>query len=340
MMKPEKLFIQLLESKIQDDKIKADIDSIMYEIRMKKELNMVDKENIFDKSSNSIIPKINIESIRENLDNYNEVVQNEHSRFSLNSRIAIDEYFHSQIYLKEIDIKISNNTDQIISEFFTFFKQIKHENLVNYYEYQISDNLLKIKMDFCNYDTLKNIIKKNTEKLSIKDKVKICLDCAKGINYLHYNGILHENIKTNNILIYKNFTINQDIQYLAKLSDYGIGYHLEKNAIIKKKINFKNFKWKSPEIIKNELIDFKSDIYSFGILMWEIFSEKKAFSEFSLYPFQLSYKIAKEKIRPDLNLLELHTPSSIKNLIIRCWDDDKNIRPNAEEIVLELKSFI
>jgi tetratricopeptide (TPR) repeat protein len=323
---------QIKNSANPEENLITKVDSLLREIDTK----LKNDEKIIGANDNQSF-KMSNEIKMEILEKEKENVQRKSifSNLNLNYKISDDNYFFSKTYLKKIPIKTSENIKQDISEFFKKAKQLKHDKIVFYNEYELLDNSLNIKMDYCNYESLQNYL--NSERygiLSIKDKIKICLDCAAGLYYLHYNGILHGKIKYNNVLLQKFNT-----EYSAKLTDYGVWNILEKTGNTEEYYSLKNFRWRAPELIKDKSVEKKSDIYSFGILIWEIFSNKIAFSEYSYEdPLTLIIKIIGEKLRPDLNLLKNDTPELIKKIIEACWNDDDKERPDAEELCKALYS--
>ena len=98
--------------------------------------------------------------------------------------------------------------------------------------------------------------------------------------------------------------------------------------------------WTAPEVLRGEKYGVKADIYSFAILMWEVFSQKIPYTELKLNQTQIAIQVVNRKIRPNLNLLLKDTPEEFKQLITNCWDEEPNLRPDAEKICKEIKSYI
>ena len=84
-------------------------------------------------------------------------------------------------------------------------------------------------------------------------------------------------------------------------------------------------KWMAPEILCNAPYTTKADIYSFGLIIWEVLLQKPFFEEFK-FNSQIEIQVVNHNLRPPLGL-----PLSpmIKKLISRCWDPDPNERPSA-----------
>ena len=204
-----------------------------------------------------------------------------------------------------------------IREFKNNFNEIKirmcidHPTIIKYFGFSLQDTLTifmaKAKNDIRNYikDTLNNT-----------QKQIILIGTACGMKYLHDCDMIHRDISISNILIDKSYhplITGLFLSYFEgdKLDDITVGTLIHM----------------APEIfIKNEY-GKKADVYSFGMLMFEIITGYNPFSHFSHQ--NILYKVVLEKCRPEF------PPSfnnSLRNLISRCWDDDPNNRPTFNEI--------
>lgn len=144
--------------------------------------------------------------------------------------------------------------------------------------------------------------------------------------YLHDQSILHNDLKPSNILLDDNF--------YPKIADFGLS---QKKANIKEGSNYNTMHIKgtpsyiAPEIIEKQNYSEASDMYSFGILLYEIVNLKNAF--YGMKPPDIYYDVSKNK-RPSL----LFSKSGVfKSLIQRCWAQDPNKRPTFKELITELQ---
>ncbi|KAG2386295.1 hypothetical protein C9374_002741 [Naegleria lovaniensis] len=162
---------------------------------------------------------------------------------------------------------------------------IRHPNIVQFFgvivsgsrKYMVVEFMEKKSLDLAIYNS-----KNGIEKLSIFRKIDILLGVAKGMQYLHamkpFGGIIHRDLKPGNILLDKNFT--------AKIADFGLSKHLstrnasnfstsnqESNATA----NVGTLFYMSNEMISGTKYNHKTDVYSFGIVMWELFFEENPY---------------------------------------------------------------
>lgn len=146
-----------------------------------------------------------------------------------------------------------------------------------------------------------------------------------GINYLHSKNIVHGHLSSKNIFI------NDNLEPL--ICDYGF-LNIKKIANVFLKYKNKN-SYSSPEILKEPIditnsiktLDFTSDSYSFGILLWEIYT--------GTYPFNVNIStlfnlVVENDFRPEIKD-NFHL--GVAHLIQLCWDTNKEKRPNFNEII-------
>lgn len=149
----------------------------------------------------------------------------------------------------------------------------------------------------------------------------IIIGICHGMKYLHENNIFHCNLTPSNILL--------DCDYHPYLTDfYGIS-NQEKSI--------EKLAYKAPEVLQNKKCDNKADVYSFGILMYQLITDSKLFPELSnnnkkTYS-DFKRKIIDKNYRPDLNK---PMKSSLKQLIEQCLSKNSNERPSFDELFEKL----
>ena len=171
-------------------------------------------------------------------------------------------------------------------------------------------------------------------EVTMQLRIKLMLDSAKGIHYLHSNGILHRDIKPHNILL-KSFDLNDTIN--CKLADFGSSRNVN---MLLTNLTFTDGigtpKYMAPEILHSLKYKMPSDVYSFAITMLEICLWKNPFpeSEFK-YPWKIANFIAKGS-RPSL-INEVTIPE-IKQSIESSWLQDPKERISIDTILSLLQS--
>ena len=145
-------------------------------------------------------------------------------------------------------------------------KKINHRNVVNNYDIVDEDNLHYIVLEYIEGETLNKYIKKRG-RLSNEEVVSISKQIAEGLEAAHLKGIIHRDIKPQNIIIDKNNVV--------KITDFGIARAITsttKNISVIGTVHYI-----SPEQIRNESVDYRSDIYSLGCTMYEMITGETPF---------------------------------------------------------------
>ena len=160
--------------------------------------------------------------------------------------------------------------------------------------------------------------------LNNSQKYIILLGIALGMKYLHSIGVIHRDLKPDNILLDENF--------YPKICDFGISFisDLQLSKIIMED-TLGTPMYMAPEIIEDLPYTYKVDVYSFALLMYELISEQKIFNCYSKKSEVFKAIINGE--RPDLSFI---MNERIETLIKKCWDQDPLKRPSFNEIVHEL----
>lgn len=166
--------------------------------------------------------------------------------------------------------------------------------------------------------------RKNAPDLTGTQKTIIALGIAYGMASLHSKGIIHRDLKSMNVLL--------DDDLLPKICDFGVSrFTSEDRETMTKDIGTPH--WMAPELFESHYYTNKVDVYAYGILLWEMLTEKVPFKGKEGY--QIALAVCTKKERP---AFPDHTPRPLKNLINLCWEQDPNKRPKFEKIIKILES--
>ncbi|KAK9173602.1 Serine-threonine/tyrosine-protein kinase [Cryptosporidium meleagridis] len=236
---------------------------------------------------------------------------------------------------------------------------IRHPNIVQYMGGNINSNPPFLICEFCSGGTLFNLLHGDSKKclesnsfsfsgpsinLSLYQRIKILQDIARGIHFLHSANppIIHRDIKSLNIFLSLPIKSNTDVP-IAKLGDFGLCQQLfsDKSFINGSGNLVGTYQWMAPEVLTSQIYNEYIDVYSFGMIMYEVLSNKTPFFELGvdLSPEILADEIIKG-IRPTLKYIVSDVPIEIKNIMIRCWDPQPSKRGTMLVIINELQHFI
>ena len=159
---------------------------------------------------------------------------------------------------------------------------------------------------------------------------KILVGIARGMMYLHSHQIIHRDLKPGNILLDNNFE--------PHITDFGLSKIYEIGKTIEQSHPYGTSIYMAPEVISGNQYSQKADVYSFGILMFEVVTDTSPYPDLEsnkITFFQFNEGVVYKNYRPTFDSF---VKESIKNLIIRCWDKETKNRPTFEEIFNLLSS--
>ncbi|RHZ58757.1 hypothetical protein Glove_368g28 [Diversispora epigaea] len=178
-------------------------------------------------------------------------------------------------------------------------------------------------LDYAPSGDLNNFLHKNFKKVTWKKKIDLFRDIIIGIKLLHDNKIIHCDLHSGNILIITN-------DFKAVLSDLGFSQRVTVNLENSKKPEpqiYGVIPYMAPELLNGEPYTFASDIYSLGMILWELTTGHKPFHDREHGPI-LILDILDGK-RPEITK---DTPECWENLMKKCWHPDPSQRPTIDEI--------
>ncbi|RHZ84477.1 hypothetical protein Glove_81g69 [Diversispora epigaea] len=174
-------------------------------------------------------------------------------------------------------------------------------------------------------DNLHKFVTKSFLNLDWKSKINLLYNIAIGLDYLHIKNLVHRDLHSGNILV-KRYSYN------ASISDLGL-CSLENDLILKSNNNnvYGSIPYIPPEVLRGNIFTKNGDIYSFGIIMYEIATGKQPFSD-RAHDTHLIIDIC-NGVRPKIPDIMLNwIPEWYLDLMYRCWSGDPSNRPTANEL--------
>lgn len=221
-----------------------------------------------------------------------------------------------------------NNYDNFITRFKReahSIASLSHPNIVNIYDVGSEDNINFIVMEYINGKTLKQMIKESVRFTPLK-ALDIALQIAKALECAHKNNIIHRDIKPDNILITDN--------NIAKLTDFGIAKVTDSITITTPNKIIGSIHYLSPEQAKGTLVDLRTDIYSLGVVMYEMVTGQVPYN--AEIPISIAVMHIQEPIIPPKEIIT-DIPENMNQVILKSLEKEPS---NRFQIAKELADIL
>ncbi|ELP85451.1 protein serine/threonine kinase, putative, partial [Entamoeba invadens IP1] len=230
------------------------------------------------------------------------------------------------------------STQEFLGEFeneMSMLDKFRCDYIIHFYGACVIKSEFCLVTEYAEYGSLKDFILKESEtKISKQMKIKICIDASRGIQYLHSNGILHRDVKPDNILL---VSLEYNLIANAKLTDFGTSRNINMlmtNMTFTKGVGTPIYM--APEILLKEKYKKSADIYSFGITLFECFGWREAYPV-AMFPY--AWNIAEFVSNGNRLQKPGNMEDEIYQIASKCWRQDMNQRVEIGEVVKLLEGY-
>lgn len=251
--------------------------------------------------------------------------------------VFLGSYFGAVVAIKRILLPTNSDRMSVAETFVkeaSMMAQMRHPNIVQFLGASISSPYLYLITEYCAQGSLYDVLHgENAHKFNRQQKCAILIDAALGIMYLHGKGIVHRDIKTHNLLVDRMGTV--------KVADFGtsaaLGFNFRASGSEK---NMKTMvgtpEYVAPEVVTPKSVGYtyKADIYSFGIVAWEVWSGQQPYNDMAF--IDIIFGVTSNGTRPPITAID---EPKLAKLIQRCWDKEPLNRPQFEEILTILREI-
>jgi eukaryotic-like serine/threonine-protein kinase len=212
-----------------------------------------------------------------------------------------------------------------------YSRKITHKNVIRIYDFLYIQGNYAISMEYFPSHTLGGEIV-NEKPVALKRAVKFAIDIATGMAVAHQAGIVHRDLKPANLLI--------DNEGLLKIVDFGVAAAQSQGDTQLTKTGYVigSPKYMAPEQILGKKVDERADIYSLGVIMYEMFSGVPPYSRGD--HMSVMYQHVQGKARPPIEINK-ELPAELSHLVMKCMSLDKTKRAQSmDELRLSLEKFL
>ncbi len=239
----------------------------------------------------------------------------------LNRFVAVKILKDSMKYDSEILEKFSTEAKAAAS--------LSHNNIVSVYDVGTSDGISYIVMEYIDGETLKEYINKN-KPIKWQKACEIAIQIANALSAAHENGIIHRDIKPHNILITKDSTV--------KVADFGIARAVSSDTVVAGGSALGSVHYISPEQARGGFVDNSSDLYSLGVVLYEMLTGSLPFDGDNAVSIALK-KLEEEPLSP--KVINLDIPQALDTIVMKAISKEQHMRyKSAEEFAADLKALL
>ncbi|CAM0913566.1 unnamed protein product [Alopecurus aequalis] len=265
-------------------------------------------ERVSDKSigTESVRSDIAMDDVAEFEIQWEEIVLGERVGLGSFGEVYRGEWHGTEVAVKKfLQQDISSDILEELKAEVRIMKRLRHPNVVLFMGAVTRVPNLSILTEFLPRGSLFRLIRRPNNQLDEKKRIRMALDVARGMNYLHNCTpvVVHRDLKSPNLLVDKNWVVKAE--------------------------------WMAPEVLRNEPSDEKCDVFSYGVILWELCTLLQPWE--GMNPMQVVGAVGFQQRRLDI---PADVDPTVAEIIEKCWQTDPKTRPSFSEIMVALKRVL
>ena len=241
---------------------------------------------------------------------------------------VLDTTIHEKVALKLINPEIASE-ERTVDRFRNELKlarQIAHRHVCRMYDLSEAEGTPFITMEYISGEDLKSLIRR-AGQISVGKAVHIMEQVGEGLAEAHRLGVIHRDLKPQNIMI--------DMDGNAKITDFGIARSTKSKGLTGTGVIIGTPEYMSPEQVEGKEVDVRTDIYSMGVVLYELVTGRLPFEGDTPLSVAVKHKIEEPKPPRDINT---QIPLELNRIILKCMNKDKKLRyQTTDELLRDLK---
>jgi serine/threonine protein kinase len=241
---------------------------------------------------------------------------------------VIDKKIEEKVALKLLRPEIASDKKTIerFQNELKFARKISHRNVCRMYDVSEEEGTQYITMEYISGEDLKSSIRR-MEQLTIGKAISIAKQICEGLAEAHRLGVVHRDLKPRNIMI--------DRDGNARIMDFGIARSMGTKGITEAGVMIGTPEYMSPEQVEGKDIDRRTDIYSLGVILYEMLTGAVPFEGDT--PLNIAMKL-KTEIPQEPRKLNAQIPEELNSVILKCMEKDREKRyQSVEDLFAELR---
>ncbi|MFC2166371.1 protein kinase [Acidobacteriota bacterium] len=243
---------------------------------------------------------------------------------------VLDKTVDEKVALKLLnpDIAAQEQTIERFRNELKLARKISHRHVCRMYDLSEADGMPFITMEYISGEDLKSLIKR-AGQISVGKALNLTQQILEGLDEAHRMGVVHRDLKPQNIMV--------DMDGNAKITDFGIARSTKTKGMTGPGIIIGTPEYMSPEQVEGKQVDNRSDLYSLGIVLYELVTGKLPFEGDTPLSVAVKHKIEEPRAPQDINA---QIPRDLNRVILKCMAKDKKERyQSADELLSDLKKI-
>jgi tRNA A-37 threonylcarbamoyl transferase component Bud32 len=208
----------------------------------------------------------------------------------------------------------------------SIMRKVRHKNVVQFIGACTRRPNLCIVFEYMSGGSLYEHVRRDGA-LSLIAALKAGVEVSRGMDYLHQRNIIHRDLKAANLLLDENGCV--------KIADFGVARTIEASGHMTAETG--TYRWMAPEVIEHRPYGERADVFSFGVVLWELLTGRVPYSDMT--PLQAAVGVVQKGLRPAVPPAP-GCPAGLAEVMCACWDASPPARPSFGELTPRLQVLL